>query len=317
MRIWLAFLLSSFVATPVWAELADIAPYLPENADIVLSINCEKVLAAEATKLLLGDQKLVPLLQQLDQEKVKKSQVKPNPPETYFAVEQMSAARHVTLSLQIFDASAALVEGTFDPGQLAREAREFAEKHKRDFSTEKVADKEIVRVGRFAFCVVNKSLLAISDSPAPGSKEGGFLSASPGAAEKVLKQILTHAAENTKSKLNAILTAQIGKVSPETPIVVLMGVPGPENPAMVSTVHFAGKDLQFRSETTYPDLEKAKTGEADVREGVQSLIKELGDAAVTKAVRAAKIERRDKQVIVEGLVPAVDLKPSLWKLLQL
>jgi hypothetical protein len=317
MRTLLAFILSIFIVNPAWAELTDVAAYLPEDSDIVISINCEKVLAAEATKVLLGDQKLVPLLQQLDQEQSKKSGGKPNPPETYFAVEQMSAGKHVTLSLQIFDASAALVEGNFDAMQFAREAREFAEKNKRDFTTEKVGDKEIVRIGKFAFCVVNKSLLAISDSPPPGSKEGGFLSASPGAAEKVLKQVLAHAAENTKAKLNPIMTAQIGKVSPETPFVALLGVTGAENPAMVSTVRFAGNDLKFRLETTYADAEKAKTGEVDVREGVQSLIKELGDAAVTKAVQAAKIERRDKQVIVEALIPAVDLKPSFWKLLQL
>jgi hypothetical protein len=229
----------------------------------------------------------------------------------------MAAAKHVTLSLQIFDASAALVEGTFDAVQFAREAREFAEKNKRDFTTEKVGEKEIVRIGKFAFCVVSKSLLAISDSPAPGSKEGGFLSAAPGAAEKVLKQIVTHVAEKTRAKLNPTMTELIAKVSPGVPLVGLLGVPGSENPVMLSTVHFAGNDLQFRLETTYADVEKAKTGEKDALEGVQSVVKELGDAALTKAVQTAKVERRDKQVIVEAIVPAVDLKPSLWKLLQL
>jgi hypothetical protein len=317
MRIWLALFLCVLLVNPVRAELADVAAYLPTDSDIVISIHCEKVLAAAPTKILLGDQKLVPLLQQLDQEQTKKSGGKPNPPETYFAVEQMTTAKHVTLSLQIFDASAALVEGTFDAVQFAREAREFAEKNKRDFTTEKVGEKEIVRIGKFAFCVVNESLLAISDSPAPGSKEGGFLSAAPGAAEKVLKQIVTHAAEKTKSKLNPTMTELIAKVSPDAPLVGLLGVPGSENPVMLSTVRFAGNDLQFRLETQYADVDKAKVGEKDALEAVQTLAKDLGAAAVTKAIQSAKVERREKQVIVEALIPAADLKPSLWKLLQL
>jgi hypothetical protein len=97
----------------------------------------------------------------------------------------------------------------------------------------------------------------------------------------------------------------------------LLGVPGSENPVMLSTVHFAGNDLQFRLETTYADVEMAKTGEKDALEAVQTLAKDLGAAAVSKSIQAAKVERREKQVIVEALLPAADLKPSLWKLLKL
>lgn len=317
MRIWLALLLCSFAATPAGAELADVAPFLPEDSDVVFSFNIEKSLAAEPVKQLLDGQKLTPFLQQRDQEQAKKSGRSENPPEAYFAVERMAAARHVTVSFQIFDASAALLEGEFDAAGLTREAREFAEKNKREFTTEKVGDKEIVRIGTYAFCVVNKSLLAISNSPPPSSKEGGFLSASPGAAEKVLKRILNHVTDKTKAKLNPTMTAQIAKVPAATPIVALLGVPGSENPAMISTVHFAGNDFQFRLETTYSDSETAKTGEKDTRDAVQSLLKELGDTNVAKALQAAKIKHRDKQVIVEALIPAADVKPSLWRLLQL
>ena len=316
MRYLLAMVIGLLATTRAWAGLADVARYLPADSDIVISIDCEQLLRAEATRVLLGDHKVVRLLQDLEKEQVEKQKTKPSPPETFFAVELMERGKHITVSFQIFDASTALVEGAFDPARIAQEAREFAEKNKCEFTREKTGEKEIVRVGGYAFCVVNKGLLAISDSPPPTAKGGGFLSAAPGAAEKSLKTVVAHDENKTKSTLHKPLTGLIAQVPADVPLVALLAVAEPNNPQFVTTVRIDGASFQARLVGTYPTVAEAETGEKETRQGLESLIKELGDVAIRKAFQNAKVQRRENQVTEDVILPAGDLKPSLLKLLQ-
>ncbi len=200
-------------------------------------------------------------------------------------------------------------EGNFDQDKIIKDIVAYGNNNQLVVTEEIFEKYKIIRVGNEVYCVLKKSLIIYCSSPPPDAKGGGGLFAeTPGRAENNVKDAISRIKNKETPRKDSDFAALLPKLKLDKPIVSISM--DNKKQKHLAYVEIRENEIYYKMQIDDDELQAAIDTEKEEIIRYREYSKEFENLPISNFIKDAKINRVDKTVTMELLIPVDELKKA-------